>query len=259
GQVLHTLSGHMDSIRSLAFSPDGQRLASGGSDGMIHLWEVSSGRLRFRRAYAVEQYGEEYVILSLAFSPDGRWLAVGSGSVDLLDPRDGRLVRRIADHSATYLAFSPDGRTLIGGRSSEIVVWQVSDGRVVQRLDGWRDDIDGGVSLTVPALSPDGQYVAVGLRPAGGSVFVLDFRWWQGIELWRLRDGQRVQRYIGHRGGSGGPVFAPDGRMLASSGNDGTIRFWRVTPLGPWQRGLVLGLALLLGGGAWRLLWGRAR
>jgi WD40 repeat protein len=170
GQALHTLSGHTASIRSLAFSPDGQLLAAGGSsgDGAISLWEVASGRLRFRRAYAVEQYGRAFFIWSLAFSPDGRWLAVGSGSVDLLDPQDGRLVRRIDPRGAIHVAFSPDGRTLIGGRSREIVVWQVSDGRVVQRLDGWRDDIYGGVNLTPPALSPDGQYVAVGLRPSGG-------------------------------------------------------------------------------------------
>ena len=147
---------------------------------------------------------------------------------------------------------SPDGRTLIGAGPQEIIVWQVSDGRVVQRLDGWGDDIYDPSIVTI-ALSPDGQYVAVGLRPSGGSVFVLDFRWWVGSELWRLHDGQRVQRYIGHVNGTQRMAFAPDGHTLASSGNDSMIRIWRVTPLGPWQRWGIIGLALLLGVGGWRL------
>jgi len=73
GQLLKTLSGHEHWVRSVAFSPDGQQLASGSSDETIKLWQVSTGQLLNTSS------GHGTYVYSVAFSPDGR---LASGDFD---------------------------------------------------------------------------------------------------------------------------------------------------------------------------------
>ncbi|KAK3946803.1 WD40-repeat-containing domain protein [Pseudoneurospora amorphoporcata] len=105
---LQTLEGHSDVVGSVAFSPDGQRLASGSGDRTIKIWDVASGSC----LQTLE--GHSDLVGSVAFSPDGQRLASGSAdkTIKIWDPASGSCLQTLEGHSdsVTSVAFSPDGQ-----------------------------------------------------------------------------------------------------------------------------------------------------
>lgn len=117
-QLLHTLSGHIDDVQTIAFSPDGQVLASGAGgwdnpgESTIKLWRVSDGKL----LQTIAGHGDW--VQKVTFSPDGKLLlSCGrdgvypnvSSKIKFWDAQDGALLV-FYDEQAFDLAFSPDGR-----------------------------------------------------------------------------------------------------------------------------------------------------
>jgi WD40 repeat protein len=116
-------------VCTAAFAPDGRTLATGGMDGIIHLWDVASGEQRATLS------GHRKPVLGLAFSPDGRTLAsLGNDEVvKLWHPGTGQELFTLATqfHLARGIAFSSDGRTLVAGATppdkkgpSSLLVWR---------------------------------------------------------------------------------------------------------------------------------------
>jgi WD40 repeat protein len=146
--------------RAIAFTPDGGKIASGGLEGVVRVWEAESGRLE--REIAMGGIG----INAIAFSLDGTRLGSGGGgSARVWDVASGRELARVGgpDGGFSTLAFSPDGRRLAGASwAGRIQVWDLETGRRLANL--------GGNEGQVVALgwSPDGRRLA----SAGHDAFV---------------------------------------------------------------------------------------
>jgi WD40 repeat protein len=110
---------------TVAFSPDGRRLVTGGEGNTVKIWDVETGQvLQTLRGHSGDVY-------TVAFSPDGRWVASGGedSTVKVWDSHTGTLVRSFRGHIGlvSSVAFSPDGRRLFSGsRDKTVKVWDVS-------------------------------------------------------------------------------------------------------------------------------------
>ena len=205
--LARTLNGHSDWVQALAFFPGEKRLASGGNDKVVRLWDTSSGAA----LGTPRRHG--YAVNAVAVSPDGRWLASAGidGAVRLWDALGkGRQTMQGYGYSIFSVAFAPDGRTLAaGGKDRTVFLWDVETGRRRHALEGHKSEVYAVV------FSPDGRYLA----SAGAD---------RVIRLWNVATGQEAAALTGHKDEIMALAFAPDGRYLASGGVGQMIRIWDV-------------------------------
>ena len=225
GRQLHKLVG-IDSVNSVAFSPDGSMVvaANGDTSNLIDatasIWDVASGRLLRKLS------GKTSSINAMAVSSDGRTAAVADydGTLNLWDEQTGDLVyqKKIASN-LTSVALSPDKQTIVVGSDTDrlAAIVNATDGSVERTIKGFRSGV------RIVALSPDGQVAAIGTQPidntatrpsrGGSNVELRDVasgKLLRTIVLPKIRTNFRGRHfYYDHWIQS--MEFSPDGRTLA--------------------------------------------
>jgi WD40 repeat protein/DNA-binding SARP family transcriptional activator len=216
GQCLKTLAGHTSWVRTLAFSSDGEMLASGSEDTNVRLWDTRSGQcLRTLQGYA-------HQVWAVSFSSNGRILASAGEDhiVRIWNASNTTCLYTLQGHTSRVrsVAFSSDGFILLSGSEDQTIrLWEVGSGRCLKVLRGhtaW---------IYAVAVSSDSQTIA----SAGED---------HEVHLWNMRTSQHLTILRGHTNRVRSVAFSPDGQTLASGSEDRTIRLWDV------KNGQCLGL-----------------
>ncbi|KAL7763948.1 hypothetical protein ACKLNR_005093 [Fusarium oxysporum f. sp. zingiberi] len=203
---LQTLEGHGSSVRSVVFSADGQRLASGSADRTVKIWDAATGAC----LQTLEGHGS--LVTSVVFSADGQRLASGSHdrTVKIWDAATGACLQTLEGHgdSVTSVVFSADGQRLVSGSYDRTVkIWDAATGACLQTLEG-----HGSLVMSV-VFSADSQ------RLASGSYD-------KTVKIWDAATGACLQTLEGHGDSVTSVVFSADGQRLASGSYDRTVKIW---------------------------------
>ena len=152
---VQVLDAHTNAAQAVAYgtSEDGPRLASGGADKTIKLWNLDT--LDRIRTYT----GHKDFVTALTFAPDGKTLASASldGSIRLWSTRSNRSQRRLYGHRGRVggLSFSPDGKNLASiAADGQLRIWDVARGRTLRTIAGHAG------ALNAVSYSPDGTRIA---------------------------------------------------------------------------------------------------
>ena len=208
-QPFQILRGHSDRILSVAFSPNGQILASGSSDRTIKLWNPRTGKslktLQGHRSWVWE----------IAISPDSKLLASGSydHTVKIWDIESGECLQTLQGHPSSVLSvrFSQDGKTLFSSGYDQIVKhWDLKTGEC---LSTW--EADSSNRIWAMEISPNSQYLATG----GDD---------HSIKLWNIETGECLRLFSGHSHPVVSLIFTPNGDRLISGSSDRTVKIWDV-------------------------------
>jgi eukaryotic-like serine/threonine-protein kinase len=224
----------------LSFRPDGKRLATGGQDDTVQVWDVE-GAAGGRQPTRLQQFaGHTGRISTVAFRPDGQQVASAStgsqdgrkaGEVFLWDPETGVRTGQLPElkASALSLAWRPDGQRLATLTADGTVqVWEPAAGKEVRSLRPAPAFGSSYLALGVVAFSPDGK------RLAAASSNALDIHQRAEVVVWDADTGEVLTRMAGHSAPVSGLSFTPDGQRLASASWDinrgavGEVKLWDV-------------------------------
>ena len=213
--LLRALEWNHRAIKCVAFDPGLRKLAGGGLDGTVTLWDTVDGKLlhtfQWLRSAFEWQRSE---VASVAFDPAGRMLASGSanGTVNLWDTPSGELLHALPAQGGRVasVVFHPTEHMLASGADDGSVnLWDTTDGKLLRTFRGPRAEVVGVV------FDPAGRILARGSND--GTVI-----------LWDTTNGTLPRLFERHRSPVSSVGFEPSGRMLAIGSLDNTVKLWEV-------------------------------
>ena len=214
GKLVALLKGHTNTIKALAFSPDGRKLISGSADHTAIIWDTGSlssagtgigaGARGTEPKLLHRLEGHKDNTDAVGFSPDGSRAVTGSWDhgLRLWSAADGKQIAHMTGHGdkVVRLAVAQDGTIASGDWSGEIRLWDARDGRFLRRLAKQETGVG---SLSV---SPDGKLLLLSLEQS------------TKCHVYDIATGKEIVTYAGHDNGVPAMAFSPDGRWAATGG-----------------------------------------
>ena len=210
-QPISTVRAHHEEVRSVAFSPDGLSLASGGHDGAVRVWDLSTWTLR-------QTYEPGHWTYTVRYAPDGEELAYGGtkrpiSSVGFWDLRTHEALEPLHGHllNCWSVAYSPDHKYFVtGSEDGRVGIWN--------RESAMSEIVTSSVhgkQVRCVAISADSKTLASSSSDST-------------IKIWNLATGEVRFDLAGHSTGVWSLAFSPDGKSLASQASNGTLKFWNL-------------------------------
>src|SRR5262249_52241860 len=214
GRLFLSIQTQVESIKSIAFSSNGQLVALAGANNEVQLWHLQKGAL------VLILKGHNEPIAGIAFHPTSQLVATADQQSVLVYNLNGQVLRsfRVRGEPLAGVLFSPDGRYLVAeGDDLRIKLWDTETGRVCQSLRGHSDRV------TALAFSPDSQRLA----SAGQD---------QTVRLWDINTGHETLTIQGlGEAVVSALAFSPDGEQLVSTDSARMVRIWD----GPREQDIV--------------------
>ncbi len=205
GQLAKTLSTTADAALCLSFSADSKKLAAGGADNAIRLWEIESSK----PPLTIEQHADW--VLALAFSPDGSRLASGSRdkSARIFVTATGELDETYTGHTefVTAVAWADSKSVLSASSARNVHRWNMENAKKVSELSGWPAEITR-------------------LIVAGTNLFSASQD--RRIRHHTLKTNELVRTFDGHRDAVYSLALHQPSQRIASGSHDGEVRIWNI-------------------------------
>lgn len=206
GHTIYIYKGHSGSVNAVAWSPGNKRIASAGDDTTVQVWNASDGG----KPYIYKSHSAS--VATIAWSPDGTRIASGSSdnTVRVWNASDGGAPYVYKGHTyhVNTVAWSPDGKLIAsGGGDNTVQVWNADGGIANFTYRGHSGPVQD------LAWSPDGTRIA----SAGDDM---------SVQIWNASDGTTLYIYRGHSASVTTVAWSPDGKQIVSGSSDRTVQIW---------------------------------